>query len=686
MSAAHEISLYCLIVGDDPSQMFKVQIARTADVYDLKEAIKQKKAILFRDVDANYLGLYMVSVAEPYDENLRKVILSRGERLQGDDELSELFPEPPPKHHIHIILDYLTIVCWLRGSEPDTNFQISIPARATVYDLKDAIKQKKAILFRDVDTQHMCLYRISGAKDELHESLNKTHDGDPLQGGTLGSHFLDSPVLDPFCVVVEVVSSATSTQPFPLVHPGFGGADPIKAAREAFLRSSRKSPSDGSHPSAFRKTQRAENTQIPCGRPREPEEIIPVTLLHPVFGQFVDDCQTGTMTQEDNRFVGKLANVMSDLYEKEADRVQAVGGLFREADLDFRIHEKDTRTWYTMDAYMSLDSDLNLGPPYVIAEFKNEAAISASEPYMQAIAYYLEATRTFLYVFDVDKRNTSPGPYIVFAGAVWNLRPIVQVLSTPLAFHYHSTDTQNQLTVARHMAAFRKAVKTLREYHECLSAISEAGPGNTLSHDTLFPYRTEFKSLDDGSTKSICYTKQFEEDGKKRWRIFFGTLQEDRRDQICIKFTRRYSEEAHLHCAKFGHAPTLRGFEKLPGGWYMVVMDWLVGYDLLADLPETDRLPRSVFDAIREQLDILHACRLVHGDIRDTNLLVKHDDRTKFMIIDFDWAGQVGIVQYPPYVNHSDIERPDDARDGLPIKADHDITMLDIIIDMWAKK
>ncbi|KAI9455635.1 hypothetical protein HD554DRAFT_267293 [Boletus coccyginus] len=60
----------------------------------------------------------------------------------------------------------------------------------------------------------MRLYRISGAEDELEESLNKTHDGDPLQGGTLESHFLGSPVLTPFCVVVEVESSAS-----------FGGAD-----------------------------------------------------------------------------------------------------------------------------------------------------------------------------------------------------------------------------------------------------------------------------------------------------------------------------------------------------------------------------------------------------------------------------------------------------------------------------
>ncbi|KAI9452515.1 hypothetical protein HD554DRAFT_1998392, partial [Boletus coccyginus] len=85
--------LNCLIVGDDPSEMFKIQIARTADVYDLKEAIKKKNAILFRDVEAKNLGLYMVSVAEPYEDNLRNVILSRRERLKGNKELSVVFPK-----------------------------------------------------------------------------------------------------------------------------------------------------------------------------------------------------------------------------------------------------------------------------------------------------------------------------------------------------------------------------------------------------------------------------------------------------------------------------------------------------------------------------------------------------------------------------------------------------------------
>ncbi|KAG6374838.1 hypothetical protein JVT61DRAFT_4223 [Boletus reticuloceps] len=487
-------------------------------------------------------------------------------------------------------------------------------------------------------------------------------------------------------------SRMTSTNPAPLLHQGYGGEDPIAEARDAFIkgRSKKQSPSGSSHPSSFRKTQREKDTHIPCGRPREPEEIIPVTLFHPVFGQFVDDCQTGTMTEDDNQFVDKLANAMSDVYEKETQRVEVVQKVFKEVHLEFNTNAIVAGTQYVMDTKLTLD-DLPL-PPYVIAEFKNEAAAPASEPFMQAVAYYLEATKIYaprmsglLYVFGIDKRNTFLQDHTscVFAGAVWNLRPVVQVLSTPLAFHYHSTDTHNQLTVARHMAAFRKAVRTLKESYEGLP-VDAYGLVNTSSHNTLFPYRTEFKSLSDESTKKFCYTEQLEEGGKKRGLIFFGTLTEDPTVQICIKFTRCYSKEAHLHCAELGFAPELRGF--LPGGWYMVVMDRLVGYDLLADLPDTDHLPRSVFEAIGTQLKTLHARQLVHGDIRDTNILVKNDDRTKFMIFDFDWGGVENVIRYPPYVIYTDIQRPNDARDGLLIKAAHGLAMLDVITDMRAAK
>lgn len=196
----------------------------------------------------------------------------------------------------------------------------------------------------------------------------------------------------------------------------FGGADPIRTARMDFIQApcTKRSPSDGSKPSAFRETQGAKHTHIPCGRPRDPEELIPVTLLHPVFGQFVDDCQTGTMTEGDNQFCSKLANALSDLYTSEQGRAKALDVVFKDGHVYFNFLEKIPGTDYQMDASLSIDgADL---PPYCIAEFKNEVGSSTSEPYMQAVAYYLEATKKH-----ASRQPKSTWPCVLLVVFGWDL-------------------------------------------------------------------------------------------------------------------------------------------------------------------------------------------------------------------------------------------------------------------------
>ncbi|KAG2362906.1 hypothetical protein BDR07DRAFT_1450949 [Suillus spraguei] len=516
--------------------------------------------------------------------------------------------------------------------------------------LKGRMKEEESQL-NNTEQSRMRLYRISESEGELRESL------DTLNAG----HLLELPKVMPlFNYFLNKSQSSGRAQ----------------------------SPSQSSHPSSFRERQNDKELQITCGRPRDLEETIPATLLHPVFGQFIDDCQTHTITGEDNNLVNELANAMSALHETEDIRAQAVKKVLAGYGLDFQLSSKVPRTAYVMDALISV-TVRNNQHPCVIAEFKNEIGSSTSEPYMQAVTYYIESTRTFAskmsgfallcFLFIVF------GPYIVFAGAVWTSRPAAQILSSPLVFNYHSTDTSNQIAAARHMAAFRKAIRSLKGYYETLPPESELT--NTLFHPILFPYPTSFKSLDDSSETCFKYTGQLDEDeGASKRLVFFGTLiDRPAEDAICIKFVRHYSQEVHLCCASSGLAPRLRGFKELPGGWSMVVMDKLVGYDVLADLPNTEHIPRSAFEPIREQLKELHAEKLVHGDIRDTNILVKKDDRTKFMIIDFDWAGTANVVLYPPYVNYTQITRPNDARDGLAVKAAHDDEMLDFIIQMRAE-
>jgi serine/threonine protein kinase len=76
----------------------------------------------------------------------------------------------------------------------------------------------------------------------------------------------------------------------------------------------------------------------------------------------------------------------------------------------------------------------------------------------------------------------------------------------------------------------------------------------------------------------------------------------------------------------------------------------------------------------------LHNARMVHGNIRDTNLLVRVDGTFGIKILDFDLAGHVGVVRYPINVNRVGIQRSMTASDGELVMAEHDLEMLDFMI------
>jgi Crinkler effector protein N-terminal domain len=320
----------------------------------------------------------------------------------------------------------LLIHCWLRGSTGEEGFDISIRSNVSIGALKDRIKEDESKL-KHVDKSRISLYRISGSEDDVRESLDTIDAGDLLEvtkALPIYHYFLCMPVLERLRLVVQVYSETNresmhylielnftnlwmtgSTNPPRSMHAISTGEDAIRIARESFLADTDKyfqskgkkrsqSPSETSHPSSFRERQQETKIQIACGRPREVEETIPVTLLHPAFGQFIDDSQTHIATEEDNNFIGKLAHVMSALYENEGQRSDAVSEVFDGYHLRLRLNRKVQGTAYATDGDMSIDVN-DRRHPYVIVEFKNETANSNSEPYIQALMYYLQSTRTY---------------------------------------------------------------------------------------------------------------------------------------------------------------------------------------------------------------------------------------------------------------------------------------------------
>ena len=112
----------------------------------------------------------------------------------------------------------------------------------------------------------------------------------------------------------------------------------------------------------------------------------------------------------------------------------------------------------------------------------------------------------------------------------------------------------------------------------------------------------------------------------------------------------------------------------------MVVMEAidLQTYSLLCDLRLRDDQRTRVRDELLVCLRSLHNERMVHGDIRDTNLFVGPDDDIK--LIDFDWAGKFGQVRYPSNINRSSVARPSTVSDGELVNPEHDYNMVDLML------
>jgi len=181
------------------------------------------------------------------------------------------------------------------------------------------------------------------------------------------------------------------------------------------------------------------------------------------------------------------------------------------------------------------------------------------------------------------------------------------------------------------MAALRKGLRSLKQYYEGLSFPE---PALTLNHSLIFPYPTTYSSPDSPHGK-ITFRYLSMPDPTKL--VFFGIAGTD---EICIKYVKdHYPVDVHQACTSLGCAPVLLACEKLAGNWLMVVMSALSNYSMLYHCRGRNHLPRSLFVDMSKQLKNFHSAGFVHGDIRDTNIMVS-PDRKKFMIIDFDWAGK----------------------------------------------
>ena len=100
------LELNCLVLGEDHSHVFPVEISVSKTVSALKDMIKEKKKHAFEQVDADALVLWSVSIPddETLEEELTNLELVDELSLSPMNRLSNEFSSIPKERHLHIVV------------------------------------------------------------------------------------------------------------------------------------------------------------------------------------------------------------------------------------------------------------------------------------------------------------------------------------------------------------------------------------------------------------------------------------------------------------------------------------------------------------------------------------------------------------------------------------------------------
>ena len=225
------------------------------------------------------------------------------------------------------------------------------------------------------------------------------------------------------------------------------------------------------------------------------------------------------------------------------------------------------------------------------------------------------------------------------------------------------------LQISTVFAALFKAINKLKLFY--------ADNPNVEPSQRPFPYPNSFRPLDSNSQSVpfIYSSAMFPDPGRL---LFVINTTAERYGPLLVKFCRRYGKDAHITCSELGIAPKMVGFENLPGGWFVVVMERLPSsFKSLSEL--TSEMTLEFEDRVMSAVQRMHDAGFVHGDLRDINILVDVTaDNDDVKIVDWDWAGHWGSVKYPISIN-LEVPRAAAVKGGVTIDMAHDLETVHLI-------
>jgi len=298
----------------------------------------------------------------------------------------------------------LTCLVWPDDKPDEHLVEVKIDDDETVMFLKKLIKDGHAPMLDKVPTCDLVLWKCSiPADDNLQETLKtirfdipdpRLHRLPPVS--LLSKHFATGLSPETIHILVEVpalgecgtrISCSTTEAAMLLAEneaPLPSLPNLLKERQQFNAKLPATAPSTLGDPAKFSKIQATDTQKFVWSRPPDADATIPVTLYHPVFRQFVDDCQTHQPIDKDNKLVRELTATMSEFFPDEDARAAELRDILKANGIHVTtpIISSKGRTFRT-DGAIESNSRLT-----VIIELKEEIGSTGAEPYAQAILYY----------------------------------------------------------------------------------------------------------------------------------------------------------------------------------------------------------------------------------------------------------------------------------------------------------
>ncbi|KZV98740.1 hypothetical protein EXIGLDRAFT_831962, partial [Exidia glandulosa HHB12029] len=416
----------------------------------------------------------------------------------------------------------------------------------------------------------------------------------------------------------------------------------------------------------------------------------PLTTLHAIFSLFLDRCGNSspnpTMLLESHNFIAATAAYYSD--ETQRERAIRPSMEILVPDLQWQQSFDGCKPDGSLFVLCGLFPRNNYDerPLVLVFDHKPGFGVGTADPIDQAtLAYGRAAGRTCL--DRLKGRSCLPAfivamaaPILTIYGAAYTDKSICQPLVTlnlltPLSNGVHPSHLTPRERLVHQVAGVFDALKAcigdLRAEYADMSSTSPL-PNEIIFHDpsekkaSPTPHAPHVRRL---TIQGFEYILQYEAQlcpERMSTAVYIATaypvtsdeplhVERERCIKCVVKFTDQYSPKAHsvmyaneaapelLHCA---YNDTVRMF--------VVVTRYI---------KQSGKLSHGGKNALLNAVAKLHEAGLVHGDLREPNILVRGG---KAFVIDFDWAGHTNIVLYPHDIN-TQLVWADGVRPGVAI-------------------